>query len=158
MKQLHAQMAAVSKALAEVESSGDRADATSRNPSGRFESRVISRCHKRLAEAEAAKVEAEATIIKEMEDTANYQAQLAELEPLLTSTVGFRKADGPNNGVPEWLANTLSSIAKHLQESGNIDREAVAQSLLGLLVAGPPPTPPDDQTHDDVGLWTIPST
>ena len=26
--------------------------------------------------------------------------------------------------MPEWLANTLSSIAKHVQESSNIDRDA----------------------------------
>ena len=49
---------------------------------------VISRCQKRLAEAEIAKVEAEATIIKETEDIANYKAQLAELEPLLASSAG----------------------------------------------------------------------
>ena len=82
-------------------------------------------------------------LIKETEDIANYQAQLAELEPLLASPAEFRKADGPDSVMPEWLANTLSSIAKHVQESSNIDRDAVAQSLLGLLVPAPPPIPPD---------------
>ena len=48
--------------------------------------------------------------------------------------------------MPEWPANTLSSIAKHVQESSNIDRDAVAQSFLGLLVPAPPPIfPPDAQ-------------
>ena len=89
-------------------------------------------------------MEAEATIIKETEDIANYQAQLAELEPLLASSAVFRKADGLDSVMPEWLANTPSSIAKHVQESSNIDRDAVAQSLLGLLVPAPPPIPPDD--------------
>ena len=37
----------------------------------------------------------------------------------------------------------LSSIAKHVQENSNIDRDAVAQSLLCLLVPAPPPIPPD---------------
>ena len=45
--------------------------------------------------------------------------------------------------MPEWLANTLSSTAKHVQESSNIDRDAFAQSLLGLLVPAPPSIPPD---------------
>ena len=136
-----------------------RADATPRIPPGRVESqaawsktdrttgRRIAWSHfevqKRLAEAEIANVDVEATMIKETEDIASNQAQLAELEPLLASSAGFRKADGPDSGMPEWLANTLSSIAKHVQESSNIDRDAVAQSLLGLLVPGPPPIPPD---------------
>ena len=104
---------------------------------------VISRCLKRLAEAEIAKVKAEATIIKETEDIASYQAQLAELEPLLASSARFRKADGPDSGMPEWQANTLSSISKHVQESSNIDRDAVVQSLLGMMVPAPLPIPPD---------------
>ena len=108
---------------------------------------VISRCQKRLAEAETARAEAEAAIIKETEDIASYQTQLAELEPLLTTSTGFRKADEPNNGVPEWVASTLSSIAKHMLESNTIDREAVAQSLLGLMVPAPPPTPPETQQN-----------
>ena len=132
-----------------------RPDATPRIPPGRAESQaawsktdriawsVISRCQKRLAEAEIAKVEAEATTIKETGDVASYQARLAELEPLLGSSVGFRTADGPDSGMPEWLANTLSSIAKDVQESSNIDRDAVAQSLVGLLVPAPPPIQPD---------------
>ena len=37
---------------------------------------VLSRCQKRLAEEEAAKVEGDKTIIKEMADIASYQAQL----------------------------------------------------------------------------------
>ena len=60
---------------------------------------------------------------------------------------GFRKADEPNNGMPEWVASTLSSIAKHMLESSTIDREAVAQSLLGLMVPAPPPAPPDAQQN-----------
>ena len=151
VKQLHAQIAAVSKALTELEASGDKelmqplesrlaelkATLHGARPIGQQVDGlrgVISRCQKRLAEAEAAKTEAEAAIIKETEDITNYQAQLTELEPLLTASTGTRKADGPNYGVPEWVASTLASIAKHMQESSNIDREAVAQSLLGLLV------------------------
>ena len=142
VKQLHAQIAAVSKALAELELSGDKelmqplesrlAELKARlhgaRPIGQQVDGlhgVISRCQKRLAEAEIAKVEAEATIIEETEDIASYQAQLTELEPLLASSAGFRKADGPDSGMPEWLANTLSSISKHVQESSNIDRDAV---------------------------------
>ena len=161
VKQLHAQIAAVSKALAELELSGDKelmqplesrlAELKARlhgaRPIGQQVDGlpgVISRCQKRLVEPEYVKVEAEATIIKETEeDIASYQAQLAELEPLLASPEGFRKADGPDSGMPEWLANTLSSIAKHVQESSNTDRDAVAQSLLGLLVPAPPLIPPD---------------
>ena len=162
MKQLQAQIASVSKALTELEASEDRelmqplesrlAELKSRlhgaRPIGQQVDGlrgVISRCQKRLAEAETAKADAEAAILKETEDIANYRAQLAELEPLLTTPTGFRKADEQNNGVPEWVANTLSSIAKHMLESSNIDREAVAQSLLGLMVPAPPPTPPDAQ-------------
>ena len=163
MKQLHAQIAAVSKALTGSEASEDRIDATSRirltelkaglhgaRPIGQQVDGlrgVISRCQKRLAEAEIAKAEAYATIIKETEDIASYRTQLAELEPLLTTSTGFRKADEPNNGVPEWVASTLSSIAKHMLESSTIDREAVAQSLLGLMVPAPPPAPPDAQQN-----------
>ena len=160
VKQLHAQIAAVSKALAALELSGDKelmqplesrlvelkARLHGARPIGQQVDGlrgVISRCQKRLAEAENAKVVVEATIIKETEDIASNQAQLPELEPLLASSAGFRKADGPDSRIPEWLANTLSSIAKHVQESSNIDRDAVAQSLLGLLVPGPPPIPPD---------------
>ena len=160
VKQPHAQIAAVSKALAELELSGDKelmqplesrlAELKARlhgaRPIGQQVDGlrgVISRCQKRLAEAEIAKVEAEATIIKETEDIANYQAQLAELELLLASSAGFRKADGLDSVMTEWLANALSSIAKHVQESSNIDRDAVAQSLLGLLVPVPRPIPPD---------------
>ena len=47
---------------------------------------------------------------------------------------GGSQADEPNNGMPEWVASTLSSIAKHMLESSTTDREAVAQSLLGLMV------------------------
>ena len=72
-----------------------------------------------------------------------------ELEPLLATSTGFRKADEPNNGMPEWVASTLSSVAKHMLESSTIDREAVAQSLLGLMVPAPPPAPPDAQ-HNGV--------
>ena len=165
VKQLHAQIAAVSKALAELDLSGDkelmqplesrRAELKARlhgaRPIGGLRG-VISRCQKRLAEAEIAKVEAEATIIKETEDIANYQAQLAELEALFASSAGFRKADGPDSVMPEWLANTLSSIAKHVQESSNIDRDAVAQSLLGLLVPAPPLS---HQMRYEVERWTI---
>ena len=152
-----AQIAAVSKALTELEASEDK------KLMQRLESRltdlkarlhgtrpigqqvdglrgVISWCQKRLAEAEIAKAEAEATIIKETEDMASYRTQLPELEPLL-------KADEPNNGMPEWVASTLSSIAKHMLESSTIDREAVAQSLLGLMVPAPPPAPPDAQQN-----------
>ena len=138
--------AAVSKALTELEASEDKelmqplesrlTDSKARlhgtRPIG--QRGVISRCQKRLAEAEIAKAEAEATIIKETEDMASYRTQLAELEPLLTTSTGFRRADEPNNGMPEWVASTLSSIAKHMLESSTIDREAVAQSLLGLMV------------------------
>ena len=118
-----------------------RADATSRNPPDRVESQSTDCVELFRGARRPSRKKAGATIIKETEDIASYQAPLAELEPLLASSVGFRKADGPDNGVPEWLANTLSSIAKHVQESGNIDREAVVQSLLGLLVAAPPLTP-----------------
>ena len=154
MKQLHAQIAAVSKALTELEASEDKelmqplesrlADLKARlhgtRPIGQQVDGlrgVISRCQKRLAEAEIAKAEAEAAIFKETEDIANYQTQLAELEPLLTTSTGFRKADEPGNGMPEWVTCTLSSIAKHMMESSTIDREAVAQSLLGLMVPAP---------------------
>ena len=58
-----------------------------------------------------------------------------------------RRADEPNNGMPEWVASTLSSIAKHMLESSTFDREAVAQSLLGLMVPAPPPAPPDAQQN-----------
>ena len=159
-KQLHAQIAAVSKALTELEGAEDRevmqplesrlADLKARlhgaRPIGQQVDGlrgVISRCQKRHAEAENAKADAEAIIIKETEDIASYRAQLAELEPLLTTSTGFRKADEPNNGVPEWVASTLSSIAKHMMKSSTIDREAVAQSLLGLMVPAPPPTTPE---------------
>ena len=159
-KQLQSQIAAVSKALTELEGAEDKelmkplesrlADLKARlngaRPIGQQVDGlrgVISRCQKRLADAETAKADAEAIIIKETEDIASYRAQLAELEPLLTTSTGFRKADEPNNGVPEWVANTLSSIAKHMMESSTIDREAVAQSLLGLMVPAPPPTPPE---------------
>ena len=164
MKQLHAQIAAVSKALTELEASEDKelmqplesrlTDLKARlhgtRPIGQQVDGlrgVISRCQKRLAEAEIAKAEAEATIIKETEDMASYRTQLAELEPLLTTSTGFRRADEPNNGMPEWVASTLSSIAKHMLESSTIDREAVAQSLLGLMVPAPPPAPPDAQQN-----------
>ena len=70
---------------------------------------VISRCQKRLAEAETAKADAEAAILKETEDIANYRAQLAELEPLLTTPMGFRKADEPNNGV---VINSQTHVGK----------------------------------------------
>ena len=126
MKQLHAQIAAVSKALTELEASEDKelmqplesrlTDLKARlhgtRPIGQQVDGlrgVISRCQKRLAEAEIAKADAEATIIKETEDMASHQTQLAELEPLLTISTGFRKADEPNNGMPEWVASTLSS-------------------------------------------------
>ena len=164
MKQLHAQIAAVSKALTELEASEDKelmqplesrlADLKARlhgtRPIGQQVDGlrgVISRCHKRLAEAEIAKAEAEAAIIKETEDIASYRTQLAELEPLLTTSTVFRRADEPNNGMPEWVASTLSSIAKHMLESSTIDREAVAQSLLGLMVPAPPPALPDAQQN-----------
>ena len=164
VKQLHAQIAAVSKALTELEGAEDKelmqplesrlsemkARLHGARPIGQQVDGlrgVISRCQKRLAEAEIAKAEAEAAIIKETEDIASYQTQLAELEPLLTTSAGFRKADEPNNGVPEWVASTLSSIAKHMLESSTIDREAVAQSLLGLMVPAPPPTPPEMQQN-----------
>ena len=133
MKQLHAQIAAVSKALTELEASEDKelmqplesrltdlkASLHGTRPIGQQVDGlrgVISRCQKRLAEAEIAKAEAEAAIIKETEDIASYQTQLAELEPLLTTSRGFRKADEPNNGMPEWVTSTLSSIAKHMME------------------------------------------
>ena len=162
MKQLHAQIAAVSKALTELEASEDKelmqplesrlTDLKARlhgtRPIGQQVDGlrgVISRCQKRLAEAEIAKAEAEAAILKETEDIANYQTQLAELEPLLATSTGFRKADEPCNIMPEWVTCTLSSIAKHMMESSTIDREAVAQSLLGLMVPAPPPAPPDAQ-------------
>ena len=162
MKQLHAQIAAVSKALTELEASEDKelmqplesrlTDLKARlhgtRPIGQQVDGlrgVISRCQKRLAEAEIAKAEAEAAILKETEDIANYQTQLAELEPLLATSTGFRKADEPCNMMPEWVTCTLSSIAKHMMESSTIDREAVAQSLLGLMVPAPPPAPPDAQ-------------
>ena len=84
-----------------------RLDANLSNPLDRFESQTAwskadwtssrwaawshSRCQKRLAEAEIAKVEAEVTIIKETEDIASYRTQLAELEPLAHYIYGFRK-------------------------------------------------------------------
>ena len=91
VKQLHAQIAAVSKARAELELSGDKelmqllesrlAELKARlhgaRPIGQQVDGlrgVISRCQKRLAEAEIAKVEAEASIIKETVDIASYQA------------------------------------------------------------------------------------
>ena len=109
MKQLYAQIAAVSKALTELEASEDKelmqplesrlTDLKARlhgtRPIGQQVDGlrgVISRCQKRLAEAEIAKAEAEATIIKETEDMASYRTQLAELEPLLTTSTGFRRA------------------------------------------------------------------
>ena len=156
LKQLYAQIAAVSKALTELEASEDKelmqplesrlTDLKARLHGARpIGQQVIARCQKSLAEAEIAKAEAEAAIIKETEDMASYRTQLAELEPLLTTSTEFRKADEPNNGMPEWVASTLSSIAKHMLESSTIDREAVAQSLLGLMVPAPPPAPPDAQ-------------
>ena len=117
MKQLHAQIAAVSKALTELEASEDKelmqplesrlTDLKARLHGARPIGQQVDgceetfpRCQKRLAEAEIAKAEAEATII---------------------------------------------SIAKHMLESSAIDREAVAQSLIGLMVPAPPPAPPDAQ-------------
>ena len=100
MKQLHAHIAAVSKALTELEASEDKelmqplesrlTDLKARlhgtRPIGQQVDGlcgVISRCQTRLAEAEIAKAEAEATIIKETEDMASYRTQLAELELLM---------------------------------------------------------------------------
>ena len=150
MKQLHAQIAAVSKALTELEASEDKElmqPLESRlteleirlhgtRPIGQQVDGlrgVISRCQKRLAEAEIAKAEAEAAIIKETEDIATSNPTANSNHSSLHPR-GFRKADEPNNGMPEWVASTLSSIAKHMLESSTIDREAVAQSLLGLMV------------------------
>ena len=90
MKQLHAQIAAVSNALTELEASEDKevmqplesrlTDLKARlhgaRPIGQHVDGlrgVISRCQKRLAETEIAKAEAEATIIKETEDMASYR-------------------------------------------------------------------------------------
>ena len=100
VKQLHAQIAAVSKALAELELSGDK---ELMQPLETRLAELKARLHgaRPLAEAEIAKLEAEATIIKETEVIASYQAQLAELEPLLASSAGFRKADGLDSGMPE---------------------------------------------------------
>ena len=120
------QIASVSKALTELEASEDRelmqplesrlAELKSRlhgaRPMGQQVDGlrgVISRCQKRLAEAETAKADAEAAILKETEDIANYRAQLAELEPLLTTPMGFRKADEPNNGA---VINSQTHVGK----------------------------------------------
>ena len=165
MKQLHAQISAVSKALTELEASEDKelmqplesrlTDLKARlhgaRPIGQQVDGlrgVISRCQKRLAEADVAKAEAQATIIKETEDMASYRTQTRR-----TRTTPHY-IHGVPNGMPEWVASTLSSIAKHVLESSTIDREAVAQSLLGLMVPAPPPAPPDAQ-HVEV-LYTTP--
>ena len=60
---------------------------------------------------------------------------------------GFAKQTSRTRGVPEWVASTLSSIAKHMLESSTIGREAVAQSLLGLMVPDPRPAPPHAQQN-----------
>ena len=155
VKQLHAQIAAVSKALAELELSGDKAlmqrletrlaevkaQLRGARPIGQQVDGlrgVMSRCQKRLAEAETAKVDAEATIIKETEDIASYQAQLAELEPLLASSAGFR-----GRWTGQWDAGVASKHSIINRQTRARERDAVAQSLLGLLVPAPPPIPPD---------------
>ena len=168
MKQLRAQIAAVSKALTELEASEDKelmqplesllTDLKARlhgtRPIGQQVDGlrgVTSRCQKRLAEAEIAKAEAEATIIKGTEDMASYRTQLAELEPLLTTSTGFRRADEPNNGMPEWVASTLSSIATHTLESSTIDRQRGCRSITSRVDG----TNPSSCTSRRTAEWSI---
>ena len=94
VKQLHAQIAVVSKALTELELiyplesrlTESKVRLHGARPIGQQTDElrgVISRCQKLLAGAEFAKVEVEVSIIKETGDIASQQTQLAELEPLL---------------------------------------------------------------------------
>ena len=120
MQQLHAQIAAVSNALTELEASEDKelmqplesrlTDLKARQhgatPIGQQNKSMgcvesFRGARSALPKRRSRKAEAEGTIIKETEDIASYRTQLAELEPLLTTSTGFRKADEPNNGVPE---------------------------------------------------------
>ena len=75
-------------------------------------------------------------------DRGHYEL-LAELEPLFASSVGFAKQLDQTmvyqSGSQTLCLRSQSTCKREWQHR---DREAVAQSLLGLLVPAPPPTPP----------------
>ena len=96
---------------------------------------VISRSQKRLTEAEIAKVEAEATIIKETMDISNYQAQLAELEPLLASSAGF--SQGRWTGQRDARVACKHSIVNRQTRAGEQQYRQRRSCTIPSRTAGP---------------------
>ena len=169
VKQLDSQIAAVSKALAELESFGDRelvqplearlTDLNSRlhgaRPIGQQVDGlrgVISRCQKRLAEAEAAKVEADSTITREMADIASYQAQLAKLEPLLATSVGFAKQ---MDRTMEYQSGSQTLCPRSQSTCGRATASTQKQWHNPCLCCWFRPHLQLHQTHCEVELWTV---
>ena len=152
VKQLHAQIAAVSKALAALELSGDKelmqplesrlvelkARLHGARPIGQQVDGlrgVISRCQKRLAKAENAKVVVEATIIKETEDIASNQAQLPELEPLLASSAG--SSQGRWTGQQDPRVASKHSIINRQTRAGEQQYRQRCSCTIPSRSAGP---------------------
>ena len=117
-EQLHAQIAAVSKALTELEASEDKdliqplesrltvlkARLHGARRIGQVDGLhgVIS-CEKRLAEAEIAKAEAEATIIKETEDIGSTEPNSQNSNHSSLHLRGFAKQTSRTTGCPNGL-------------------------------------------------------
>ena len=131
VNQLHAQIAAVSKALAELELFGDK--------------ELMQPLESRLAELKA-RLHGARPIGQQVDGLRGVKWKPKPRSSKRQSTSRVTRLNLRNSSHSllhlRGFARQMDRTAG-CQSGCNIDRDAVAQSLLGLLVPAPPPIPPD---------------